>query len=197
MTNEREAVRLWREAKTFEELCELNAQYVEGEIDFSPTYGAPSLDSESKPLIPYLAALNRVGLLTTCSQPGVDRGYYKQRAFLDALTRKETAMRLEKLSITSDLYVMTAEPGHYNGCMMPITIDDFRPFSWGGAASLDDETGIFTDLQTFEEHCGETAMQELSEVWEVCVIDLSWGRERYLWDVLANEFCVMLEPHED
>ncbi len=39
-------------------------------------------------------------------------------------------------------------------------------------------------------------MQELNEAWEVCVIDLCWGRERYLWEVLANEFCVMLTPHK-
>jgi hypothetical protein len=196
MKTEKDAERLWREAKSFEELCELNAQFIEGEIDFSPTYGASSLDEESKPLLTYLAALSRAGILTTCSQPGEDHGHSKQRAYLDGLVLKETAERLDRLSMTSDLYIMTTEPGHYKGCMMPITIDEFRPHSWGGAASLDDETGIFTEVLGFKEYCSESAMQELSEAWEVCVIDLCWGRERYLWDVLANEFCVMLNPHE-
>jgi hypothetical protein len=196
MKNEKDAERLWREAKSFEELCELNARFIEGEIDFSPTTGASSLDEESKLLVTYLAALNRAGILTTCSQPGEDQGHSKQRAFVDGLALKETALRLNRLSMTSDLYIMTNEPGHYNGCMMPITIDEFRPHSWGGASHLDDETGMFPDALHFGEYCSESAMKELREVWEVCVIDLSWGRERYLWDVLANEFCVMLNPHE-
>jgi hypothetical protein len=187
---------LWREAETFEELCELNARFVEGEIEFSPTYGAGSLDDESKPLIPYLAALNRAGFLTTSSQPGEDRGHSKQRAFVDGLALKETALRIERLSMFSDLYIMTTEPGRFNGCMMPITIDEFRPHSWGGAASLDDENGIFTEVMNFQENCNERAMQHLSQAWEVCVIDLCWGRSEYLWNQLANELCVMLNPHK-
>ena len=196
MKNEKDAPKLWREAKSFEELCELNAQFIEGELDFSPTYGASSLDSESEALVPYLAALNRAGILTTCSQPGEDNGYSKQRAYLDGLALKDTALRLDRLSMCSDLYIMTTEPGRYKGCMMPITIDVFRPHSWGGAASLDDETGIFSEVLGFEEHCSKSAMLELREAWEICVIDLCWGRDRYLWDVLASEFCVMLNPHE-
>lgn len=196
MTNEIDAVRLWREAQSFEQLCELNARFIEGDIDFSPTSGVSSLDSESEPLVPYLAALNRAGILTTCSQPGEDSGHSKQRAYLDGMARKETALRLHRLSMCSDLYIMTAEPGHYNGCMMPITIDVFRPHSWGGAAILDDATGIFTEVLGFEGHCSQSAIQELRETWEVCVIDLCWGRSDYLWYVLANEFCVTLNPHE-
>ncbi|MGH9971900.1 MAG: DUF6919 domain-containing protein [Pyrinomonadaceae bacterium] len=102
---------LWHEASTFDELCELNARFIEGEIDFSPTYGAGSLDDESKPLISYLAALNRAGFFTTCSQPGEDHRHSKQRAFVDGLALKDTALRIERISLTSDLYVMTTEAG--------------------------------------------------------------------------------------
>lgn len=196
MKSEKDAARLWREAKSFGELCELNAQFIEGEIDYSPTYGASSLDEESGPLLTHLAALNRAGILTLGSQPGQDHGHSKQRAYLDGLALKETALRLDRLSMTSNLYIMTTEPGRYNGCTMPITIDEFRPHSWGGASHLDDETGMFPEVVHFEKYCSPSAMQELSEAWEVCVIDLCWGREQYLWDVLANEFCVMLNPHE-
>ena len=180
---------LFKEAKTFKDLCEINAQFVEG---------PDNLQSESKPLIPYLAALNRAGLLTTCSQPGEDRGHSKQRAFVDGLASKEVALRIERLSLCSDLYIMTAEPGHYKGCMMPVTIDEFRPHSWSGEASLDEDTGIFTDVLQLQEQegCSESVMRELLEAWEVQVIDLCWGRTDYLWNVLANELCVMLNPHE-
>lgn len=196
MTNTKDTETFWREAETFAELCELNARFIEGEIDFSPTYGG-DLEAESKPLIPYLAALNRAGLLTTCSQPGVDYGHSKQRAFVDGLAQKDTALRVERLSMISDLYVMTAEPGRFHGCRMPITIDDFRPHSWGGDASLDEENGIFTDVLAFQEYCNDRAMHQLSQASEVCVIDLCWGRVGYLWTQLANELCVMLDPHED
>lgn len=79
---------------------------------------------------------------------------------------------------------------------MPITIDEFRPHSWGDAASLDDENGIFTEVLNFRENCNERAMRQLSQAWEDCVIDLCWGRSDYLWNQLANELCVMLNPHK-
>ena len=187
---------LWGEASKFAELCELNARFIEGEIDFCPTCGAGSLDDESKEIIPYLAALNRAGFLTTCSQPGEDHGHSRQRAFVDGLALKDTAMRIERMSLFTDLYVMSAEPGHYNGCMMPVTTDVFRPHSWAGAASLDDETGIFMEVLHFEKYCSESAMQELSQAHQICVIDLCWGRTDYLWTQITNELCVMLNPHE-
>lgn len=193
MSESEGAERLWREARSFEGLCELNARFIEGEIH---GWDVDHLDSESEPLVPYLAALNRAGLLTTCSQPGMDNGPSKQRAFVDGLALEDTAHRIQRLSLCSDLYIMTSGPGRYNGCMMPITIDEFRPHSWGGSATLHEETGIFTDVLALGEICNESAMVELREAWEVCVIDLCWGRTDYLWSVLANELCVMLNPHE-
>lgn len=188
MTEESDIASLYREAKTFDELCRLRARLIEEENGF--------LEDESTPLIPYLAALNRAGLLTTCSQPGEDWGHSKQRAFVDGLAMKDTAQRIERLSLCSDLYIMTTEPGRNDGCMMPVTIDLFRPHTWAGAASLDETTGVFTEvLQLEEESCSESAMLELHEAWEVCVIDLCWGRKDYLWSVLCNELCVMLNPH--
>jgi uncharacterized protein DUF6919 len=180
---------LFKDAKTFKELCEINAQFVEG---------PDNMDSESKPLIPYLAALNRGGFLTMSSQPGEDHGHSKQRAFVAGLASKDVALRIERLTLCSDLYIMTTEPGHYKGCMMPVTIDVFRPHTWVGDASLDEETGIFTDVLELQEQegCNESVMAELREAWEVQVIDLCWGRTHYLWNVLANELCVMLNPHE-
>ncbi len=109
--DDKDVASLWAEAQSFNELCQLRAQLIEGE-NF--------LEAESTPLIPYLAALNRAGLLTTCSQPGEDRGHSKQRAFVSGLASKEIAERIERLSLCSDLYIMTTPPGHHpNGCRMP------------------------------------------------------------------------------
>lgn len=183
----------WQNAQTLEALCELNARYIEGEVDFSPTYGGP-LDEESGPLIPYLAALNRSGFFTITSQPGEDDGHSKQRALVDGFASEETAQRIERLSLVSDLYILTSPPGRYNGCTMPITTDLFRPYSWAGAVHLEDETGLFLEIPHIEKYCG--SVQGLREAWYVCVIDLCWGRKDYLWRILTDELCVTLEPHD-
>lgn len=183
----------WRDAGTFGALCELNARFIEGEMDSSPTHGGP-LDEESGPLVPYLAALNRAGFLTTDSQPGEDLGHSRQRAYVDGLTNVEMTRRIERLALVSDLYVVVVAPGASGGAMLPVTTDLFRPHSWGGFMSPDEETGVFHEVLGFEECCGP--VRGLREAWSVCVIDLCWGRKEYLWRVLTDELCVKLNPHK-
>ena len=75
-----DAASQWAEARTLLEVGELTAQWLEGRIPKSPWYrGAP--DPETTEIVPVLAALNRIGFVTTMSQPG--RGLseeYAQRA---------------------------------------------------------------------------------------------------------------------
>jgi hypothetical protein len=99
------AAQLWQKASSLTELCELSAQFIEGKIKFCPTYCAENVDEESAPLTDHLAALNRAGLLTNCSQPGMDQGHSKQRAFVTGLASEELAVRIERLSLTTDLYI--------------------------------------------------------------------------------------------
>lgn len=63
--------RRWNTARTFADLGELMAQWLEGEIASRPGYAARyGPDEETGHLVPTLAALCRAGYVTTCSQPG-------------------------------------------------------------------------------------------------------------------------------
>jgi hypothetical protein len=77
----------WAHATTFDEVCELTAQYVDGRTPYSPWYRGP-LDEESNPLVPYLVGLCESGFATVSSQPGVMDTNYRQRAFVDGIASK-------------------------------------------------------------------------------------------------------------
>ena len=74
---------LWKEARTLTGLGELTALWLEGAITYQPGYiGGPS--SETLPLISHLAAYNRAGMFTTCSQPATESPTGAQRAWVSA-----------------------------------------------------------------------------------------------------------------
>jgi len=183
----------WQQASSFQELCELMACFIEGTCKYRPGYGGEPLDEESQPLIDYLAALNRAGFLTDCSQPGLDVGHSKQRAFVTGYASEAVAVQIEKLSLTTDLYVSVSQPGDINGCRMPVTIDVFKAFTWAGDTAIDEEKGYFIELVHFEEDCSPLAFQELRQACYISVIDLCWGRKDSLWDELAKALCFSLE----
>ena len=99
------------------------------------------------------------------------------------------AVQIEKLSLTTDLYVSVSQPGYINGCRMPVTIDVFKAFTWAGDTAIDEEKGYFIELVHFEEDCSPLAFQELRQACYISVIDLCWGRKDYLWDELAKALC--------
>jgi hypothetical protein len=148
-------------------------------MKFHPAYVSETLDEETAPLVAHLAALNRAGFLTDCSQPGLDEGHSKQRAFVIGWALESVAARIERLSLTTDLYVSVARPGQINGCRMPVTIDVFRAFSWAGDSSIDEETGLFDELLRYKDVCGPSAWEDLQAACAVSVIDLCWGRKEY------------------
>ena len=187
-----EAMQVWQESETFEGLCELNARFMEGKIRFIPGCSGEGLDAESEPIAPYLAAFNRAGFLTVVSQPGLDEGYSKQRAFVEGFACEATALRIERLSLCSDLYIYVAGAGESGGCRTTVTIDHLRPHAWAGDAALD-ETGLVVDMQGYEAVCSDSAMEDLKQTCFVSVIDLCWGRTKYLWDTLAKELCFSVE----
>lgn len=193
----REAMQRWKEAQTFGELCELTARFIEGQICYIPGWGGEKLASESKLIIPYLSAFNRAGFLTVTSQPGLDVVGGRQRAFVDGFALESTVVRIQRVSLFSDLYVFVAAPGESGGCTIPVTLDGFRQFTWAGWATVNENTGRFSDLWLYERDCSDSAMQDLEQAWYVCVVDLCWGRKHYLWETLARELCYTLELDPD
>jgi hypothetical protein len=179
---------LWREGTTFKDLCNLTKQYIEGQIHFIPAYYGTEVDDETKEIAHYLSALNENGFMTRNSQPGRLETQYKQRACVDGFALQETALRIAKVGLISDLFVAVYRPGKNTDCMLPVTVEDFAPFTWAGSSN-------FEELESFTEFCSQKAMVALSSAWYVSVIDLVWGRKNHLWDTLAIELCYSVKSH--
>jgi hypothetical protein len=64
---------LWSQPTTISQLGELTAQWPEGTITYQPGCFASAPDPETADPIEVLAAVNRAGLFTTFSQPGIPR----------------------------------------------------------------------------------------------------------------------------
>jgi hypothetical protein len=122
--------RLWRAVHTVDALGQLMALWLEGHIASQPGYLDYRPDPETDELIPVLAAANRSGFLTTCSQPGLDtsEGHcVEQRATVSGhiadpalLVRLAVAARDAGLIVSID-----GQPGIAEG-MVPLTWDDLR-----------------------------------------------------------------------
>ena len=168
----------WGQAITLEELGELTARWIEGTLGYNPGYGGDP-DPETGPIAEALASFNRRGYMTTFSQPGepLDDEGCAQRASVEGYATEATARRLGTLALRTDLLLFIYAPGNYEaGYQVPVTIQEFRPFTWTGAYH-----GQFA-LEHYAEDLSPEAVAELAEAWTVSIIDPSWGREGYLWD---------------
>ncbi len=134
---------------------------------------------ETGPIREVLAAINRRGFVTTFSQPGVpldDEGG-AQRASVEGYATEGVARRLGALALWTDLIMLVFPPGDYeSGYQVPITVEEFRPFTWLGAYYG------HVELEPYAEDCSPEAVGELVRAWRVSIIDPRWGRESYLWE---------------
>ncbi len=105
---------------------------------------------------------------------------FAQRAAMMGYAREGLAKRIATLGLYTDLLVFIFPPDWEGGYHLPITIENFRPFTWCG--SVGNEEIVF-----FAEHCSSSAVEELKAAWTVDVIDLQWGRKKYLWDHLFTD----------
>lgn len=124
MGMKREDRRRWQEAVTLADLGQLMALWLEGRIGSWPGYAANCApDDETRPLIRPLAALNRAGFVTTCSQPGLsgpgfDGLLWEQRAAVEGfvsdqrlLARLQSAARSVGAEVTSGRAVTVTTRG--------------------------------------------------------------------------------------
>jgi len=148
-----EHVDLWRKAQTFEDLCELMARWIEGELKYQPCYCSESIDSETMPLRDTLAEYNRKGFLTMDSQPAepLEHGCGK-RAYVMGYACEDLAKRIASLERHTDLLVLISEPGDCGG----------NPTIWATVKGLQPTTIVgrigFRGLDCFEKDCKEAAM---------------------------------------
>lgn len=162
----------WENARSFDDLCELTAQFLEGKIDgFTQT----AIDDEADGLAALLAKANRAGFLTDCSQPGETGQSWKQRAFVSGAAREDLAMRLYCLGLEYDLITFVwpvTDPRYLRlvGCVN----ENNEPCLWLGASfSLEEYEALHPSVS-----------DDLATCWSVEILDPSWGRNDYLWPAL-------------
>lgn len=170
----------WRQADTFDELCELSAQFCEGKITHFNGYGG--LDPESDPIAGWLAVLNRHGFLTECSQPGERRlkDGTSQRAYVSGWAKEPLAMRLYCLGLEHGLITLVVPPLEERYVRIPITLDGPHPFSWAGGF------GGSNSILGLRDRLSWQALLDLATAWTVEIIDPTWGRAGFLWKAVLE-----------
>ncbi len=178
----------WSGTRTLADLGDLTARYLEGEADEAPTHCGPP-DPETKKIASRLAALNRAGLVTYCSQPGLADEWGRQRAFVDGFCTAETLLSLVRAAChRPEFQLLAHEPGSRpprRGSPQAEAVvtegRDGRAYtSVGGWLPPRDVRRFYRQAG-----CRREAVAVLTACWQVTAYDPEWGRADLLWDTLA------------
>lgn len=170
---------LWKEARTLADLGKLTARWLEGAITYQPGYiGGPS--PETGPLIPHLAAYNRAGLFTTCSQPGTESlTGGAQRAWVSAFCAETALDAIVTHAARSGLITLCAAPG--KDSLLELEVTHYGGMAITYAVPMADE---YIDAYYADDCPG--ALDAIKTAWRIDVIDPVWGRNSVLWNCLAD-----------
>jgi len=171
--------RYWAEARTLGDLGELTARWLEGAINYQPAWESARPDAETEQLVSVLAALNRSGLVTHFSQPGVSAevDHVLLRAAVSGFGTEELIRRIQDVALGTDLVILAYQPGGgLTGQQIPIGVTDGEACRWAGAEM---------SRQAIDEYyggdCHPRAIASLRDAWQATVIDPHWGRDDLLW----------------
>jgi hypothetical protein len=181
----------WRQATTLEAAGELTARWLESRSEYQPGTFAPSFDEETRPIAAELAEINRNGLFTKESQPGMraDAGeaqrQHSQRQYVTGFCSAEAAAELMGLSTRTDLVTVGHAPGDVSAAAIPVTFDGDAVVTVLGSS----ENPVDEDqLRDWSDEANETLALLLADSWYVEVLDPVWGRN----DVLLPEVLAAL-----
>ncbi|MET4539192.1 hypothetical protein ABIE37_000947 [Arthrobacter bambusae] len=173
---------LWKRCYTWADACELAAQWLEGKIRFMPGNYDAQPDEESGPLLEALATINRWGLFTDQSQPGVAiSDGCGQRAFITGFCSEDLAATIGSHLQGTDLVVITIPAFLEQSARVCVTIDGGEEFTWVGIAGASHEVAA-----QFREETNETLAIAMAECWQLHIFDPVWGRTELLWDTLVE-----------
>jgi hypothetical protein len=178
---------VWRQATTLEAAGELTARWLESRSEYQPGTFAPSFDEETRPIAAALAEINRNGLFTKESQPGIraDAGH-AQRQYVTGFCSAAAAAELVALSTRSELITIGHAPAEVSAAAVPVTFDGDAVVTVLGSS----ETPVEDDqLRDWSEETNETLALLLADSWYVEVLDPVWGRN----DVLLPEVLAALQ----
>lgn len=185
--NDYQGLDAWRAARTFQELCELGARFLEDEPVGFPGWLPGELDEESDELAPLLARAQRAGFLTVASQPGsapeagADGRLERRRAFVFGFASSPIAARLIRDCESASLLVATFGAEESGGEAWPVAERAEQAFLLVGDAQGPAELALFEDA------LGQgPALEALRQTRYLVLADPEWGPSTRLWDVLAN-----------
>lgn len=168
---------VWRQAGTIPAAGELTARWLEGRSEYQPGTFAPSIDDETTAIAGELAELNRSGLFTKESQPGVLAEGHSQRAYVTGFCSVESAAALLALSGRTELVTVAHAPGEASQSSIPVTLQDGEVATVLG--SSEGPAGE-DQLRDWSEEANDTLALLLAESWYVEVFDPVWGRNGLL-----------------
>jgi hypothetical protein len=174
---------VWRQATTLAAAGELTARWLEGASSYQPGHLAPGFDEETGPLAAALAELNRNGLFTKESQPGVSNGSAAQRQYVTGFCSAASASALIGLSARTDLVTVVHAPGEASSAAIPVTLAGTEVTTVLGSSEnpVDEE-----QIRDWADETNDALALLLSDSWYVEVFDPVWGRnDQLLPEVLA------------
>lgn len=174
---------VWRQAASIPAAGELTARWLEGRSEYQPGTFAPGFDDETRSIAVELAELNRNGLFTKESQPGVLAEGHTQRAYVTGFCSVESAAALLDLSGRTGLVTVAHAPGEASQAAIPVTLRDGEVVTVLGSS----EGPVGEDqLRDWSEEANDSLALLLAESWYVEIFDPVWGRNGVLWPAVLG-----------
>ncbi|MBT2533427.1 hypothetical protein J7E83_15125 [Arthrobacter sp. ISL-48] len=173
----------WRQATTLEAAGELTARWLEGTSQYQAATFTPGYDDETGPIAAELAALNRNGLFTKESQPGLKSPRSAQRQYVTGFCSAETAAELLNLSTRTELVTVAHAPGESSSAAIPVTLDGREVVTVLGSS----ENPVQEDqIEGWADESNETLALLLADSWYVEILDPIWGRNNVLLPAIQS-----------
>lgn len=167
----------WRQAITLAAAGELTARWLEGKSEYQAATFTVRYDAETEPIAAELAALNRSGLFTKESQPGLRTDGSAQRQYVTGFCSAEAAAELLALSARTELVTVAHAPGEASSAAIPVTLDGGEVVTVLGSS----ETPVEEDqIRDWADETNETLALLLADSWYVEILDPVWGRNEVL-----------------
>ncbi|TDL35764.1 DUF6919 domain-containing protein [Arthrobacter nitrophenolicus] len=168
---------VWRQATTLEAAGELTARWLEGGSSYQPGHFAAGYDAETGPIAAALAELNRNGLFTKESQPGLQTGTAAQREYVTGFCSAALAGDLLALSTRTDLVTVAHAPGEASSASIPVTLAGTEVATvLGSSENPVDEAQI----RDWADETNDALALLLADSWYVEILDPVWGRNGVL-----------------
>jgi hypothetical protein len=168
---------VWRQATTLEAAGELTARWLEGGSSYQPGHFAAGFDDETKPIAAALAELNRNGLFTKESQPGILAAGAGQRQYVTGFCSAATARGLLALSTRSELVTVAHAPGEASSAAIPVTLAGPEITTVLGSSENPVEEAQIRD---WADETNDALALLLADSWYVEILDPVWGRNDLL-----------------